>query len=213
MSEDQGQVGRAHESPAPDDAPGGQPKPAVADERRRENRPRRRISGAVWCVAVLAVVAVWVLVRVRQSAPRRAAVAAIKDLGGTVWYEEQLTNGIWNEAPPPDAWRQWLSDPEVVRVFLKKRTGDRELRGLKPHLQNLPALRDLVLMACPVTDEGLAQLQEVKQIKLLVLIKTQATRQGVSELRRALPRCTVRREDPTLWGRPRSSDSPPRGER
>lgn len=156
---------------------------------------RRRVPTFIWCLAVLAVVGAWFLVRIRQTAPRRAAVAAIEELSGTVWYEEQLTYGVWNQAPQPSVWRQWLSDPQVVRVFLKKHTGDAELEELKPHLQNLPELRDLVLMGSPVSDEGLLHLHDVVQVKRVVLIKTQATRQGVSELRIALPRCTVRRAD------------------
>jgi squalene-hopene cyclase-like protein len=61
-----------------------------------------------------------------------------------------------------------------------------------PHLQNLPQLRRLVLEAA-VTDAGLMHLRSLLQLEELSLKGTKVTDAGVQELQKALPRLKVNR--------------------
>ena len=60
------------------------------------------------------------------------------------------------------------------------------------HLRRLRTLKELHLQNCPVTDRGLLQLRANKALKIVnVGKKTKVTEQGIAQLKRFLPNCTV----------------------
>ena len=64
--------------------------------------------------------------------------------------------------------------------------------GLK-ELADLKQLTTLELQSSPVTDAGLKELADLKQLTSLSLYQTQVTADGVADLQKALPGCKITR--------------------
>jgi hypothetical protein len=62
----------------------------------------------------------------------------------------------------------------------------------------LPHLQILVLTGCPVTDQGLRHLRELKDLRKLAVGFTLVTRRGIDDLRKYLPslNALTNREEP-----------------
>jgi hypothetical protein len=70
--------------------------------------------------------------------------------------------------------------------------GYNRLTGLPPEIGNLINLTQLNLLDNPITDAELEKLKTLKSLKYLYLTDTNATREGVAELQRALPNCKIK---------------------
>jgi serine/threonine protein kinase len=65
-------------------------------------------------------------------------------------------------------------------------------RGLKRLAAHNRQLTELSLVECPITDKGLAELSQLRQLRLLAVDRTGVTAAGVARLQRALPECEIR---------------------
>jgi hypothetical protein len=64
--------------------------------------------------------------------------------------------------------------------------------GLKQLAVHNKQLTELSLVECPITDDGLAELAQLKQLRLLAVDRTGVTAAGIARLQRALPECEIR---------------------
>ncbi len=107
----------------------------------------------------------------------RRAVEEVERLGGKVVREGDSGHVVGVELPG-------------------KGIDDARLRGLVPHLKNLPHLRDLVLASNDVSDEGLLLLSELPQLQYLYVADTKVTDAGVARLQSVRTTLTIDRISP-----------------
>lgn len=149
-------------------------------------RRRLRISlrGLMILVLIVGGVLGWIIHRARV---RREAVAAIRQAGGTVYYQWQWRDGSYDQAAQP-AVPGWLLDrlgPDlfygVKRVDLIGRRGADDV--LMTRVGQLRDLEALSLNGCRrVTDAGLAHLSRLTGLRSLDLSFTGATGAGLKHL-------------------------------
>jgi hypothetical protein len=68
---------------------------------------------------------------------------------------------------------------------------DAVLRGLEPHLEQLPNLKWFNLKGTRITDDGLETLSQLKQLRSLIVTDTGVTAKGVERARKELPGCEI----------------------
>ncbi len=154
----------------------------------------------------------WVGVKMQQARRQKEAVAAIKELGGSVAYDY----GVGQAQPTTPKWlRSLLGDDflaNVVEVWLQSsKVTDVGLEHLKAlpqlqvlslenttvtdtgleHLKRLSHLYNLFLDNTMVTDDGLEHLKRLTQLHALSVGNTQVTDEGVSRLQQVLPKCDI----------------------
>ncbi|MCE9544224.1 MAG: leucine-rich repeat domain-containing protein [Planctomycetia bacterium] len=131
--------------------------------------------------AIIAVALGWWSYKARQQ---RAAVAAFGKLGGNCHYDFRLpwTPGMKN---PPN-WPQWLLNRASVDYFatvdfvrFESKAADVDLG----HLENLTALKKVVLSNTQITDAGLQHLNGLAALQYLYLDNTQITDAGLKNLK------------------------------
>ena len=181
--------------------------------RRRWWLPSARTFLVTVCVVSIMLIGIpmtTLAVRTLRVRRQRAAVGAIKELGGLVLSEEA-------ETTVPPRLRRLLWDGffflKVHSVYMSG-TGvtDAGLQHLKgaPHferlwlndtrvtdagleqIQELTDLRELDLNHTQVSDAGLEHLREMTRLRRLDLSCTHVTPAGVDELQKALPKCRIR---------------------
>jgi hypothetical protein len=158
-----------------------------------------------------------------EQAVQASAIAALDELGGMVNWEEQgqgdprlevnFSNKPITDAHLKEIIQQLKRDKEFRYLDLSgTRVTDEGLKGLK----ELKHLRTLVLSRTEVTDAGLKGLEQVesldlsrtrvtdggvkglknhKRLKWLNLDGTEVTPAGLSEIKKALPECTIDTEE------------------
>jgi hypothetical protein len=172
-------------------------------------------------VVVVVVIAGWLGWIVHSARVQREAVAAIRELEGTVRYDWERKDG--RQVPNGKPWcPRWLVDQigidyfghvTQVRLVAVHKLSDTELN----HIAHLSGLEELDLHRSPVTDATLARLDGLTDLQSLILFhtgigdsgllrlkglgrlrnlsieNTNVTDAGVRELQRALPRLTISR--------------------
>jgi sec-independent protein translocase protein TatC len=135
--------------------------PPVAEE------PRRRSFSCglrVALAAVLAVILVFGWLPWKRTRSRRAAVAEIEKLGGTVYYGFQLAPSgrpVEGAQPPgPSLLRRLLGDDFFARVAVVDLSGSGVSDAVLEHLKGLSGLQKLDLTGTEVTEEGLEELRQ-----------------------------------------------------
>jgi len=148
---------------------------------------------------------------VNSAERQRRAVAAVRSLGGVVYYEDDKPFA----AGPPFWLRKWfgpdyianvvavyLTDTHVGDAGLESLTGLTRLQVLDlsntrisdaglAHLSALTGLRTLYLYNTPVSDAGLEHLKALTGLRELYLDNGQLSDAGLAELRAALPHCDI----------------------
>jgi len=169
---------------------------------------RHRLCRAQYSLATMLLVVtalcVWLSVQVNRAHRQRAAVAAIKNLGGLVGYDESALP-IWLQQLGGDAF------VHVVDVnFYKCPVTDQDLACLVglPYVRYLTLgdtaigdgaiqqfvrlpLRKLYLSDTKLTDTGAKQLENLRDLELVELFRTDVTEAGIIKLRLALPACEI----------------------
>ena len=131
----------------------------------------------------------WVSVKIQQARQQKAAVEAIKKLGGWVKYDYQRPKTVaeWmrsaDNSPGPAWLRRLLGDDfftNVVEVVVEgTQVGDAALE----HLKGLTQLQYLSLDSTQVTDAGLEHLKGLTQLQKLSLNGTKVTDAGLEHLK------------------------------
>ncbi len=107
---------------------------------------------------------------VKRSDAEKKATAAIKKLGGFVFFDEKKPG------------------KPVISVDLSEtKVTDAEL----VHLKELTELQTLDLALTKVTDAGLVYLKGLTKLQTLDLNRTKVTDAGVKKLQAALPKCKI----------------------
>jgi len=150
---------------------------------------------------VVAVLSVWLGLRVNAARRQRAAVIAIQQLGGTVCYDYQIKrdgtgrNVVYPKTPFP--YPEWLrplaeavAPPTVVSVRLRDTAAtDRDLELLK----SLRYVRDLDLANTRISDDGLVIVGQLRRLRSLTFLGPQIGDHGVAHLKR------LQLEQLSLW--------------
>jgi hypothetical protein len=141
-------------------------------------------------VAVFALFLTWIGYATKQQI---RAVAVVRDLGGTVYYEGDKP---FSDLPAPRSWlrwwtRSWLQDDyfvHVIAVYLTEaHCSDAELETLG----RLSKLQVLDLSSTRVTPLGLQHLKKLIGLRSLYLDRTTLSDADMAELREALPNCSI----------------------
>ncbi len=157
-----------------------------------------RLRSLLIFVTLCALPCSWLAVKRQEARRQREAIAAIKKLGGDVFYDWQHdAKGLPVTQPPgPAGLRNLLgfdffdSVYEVVwRSNGRNRVTDNELELLT----GFADLCRLDLSGTQVTDIGLENLKGLSQLKWLDLYQTKVTDAGVKKLQQALPNCRISR--------------------
>ena len=140
----------------------------------------------------------------RQQAEQRKAVAAVKELGGSVSFSFSSGSFASLLLERHNAENDFtLSDKHLRDDDLKIFASAEMTRGLYlfrnditdgglVHLKNLHHLRLLDLRHNKeITDEGLKHLDNLHEMELLILIGTKVTPAGVAELQRKMPKAKI----------------------
>lgn len=152
-------------------------------------RPRRWFRlrlGVLLLAAALIPAGIGGALRVNTVLDQKAALAAIQQRGGTVWYDYEraadepdiieFSPRHEREArtPPGPSWlRASLGDDfyrRVIRVdFVESGISDNDLSQLKDHLGALPRLEAVYLEEEKVTDAGMRHLANLDQLRSISL--------------------------------------------
>lgn len=186
--------------------------------------PRRRklrqfgLSTFLIAVTVLGVWLGWVFNHARSQARH---VAAIRNLGGHVFYDYQCDEEtMFPDVNRRSPWPEWLFNllgPDVFHNVVEVHFTDHaemgrvrkaypDLVGL-PHvrtvmafavvddelrlLSELPEVETLLLYYSPITDDGLAHLRSMQSLRMVGLDETDTTYAGAMQLEEWLPGCEV----------------------
>jgi hypothetical protein len=142
------------------------------------------VRGLIVLVLIVGVCLGWIAHVIRSAQRQRDAVAAVRNVLGSVLYDWQFegsrvrvkpgTNTISNEVP---VWPKWLVDrlgPDffghVTQVsFGRPGISSGQFDEALAYVGQMDRLTDLTLIRSPVTDTGLAHLRGLKDLESLML--------------------------------------------
>src|SRR5262245_36066521 len=124
------------------------------------NPKRRRLRFSLRTLLVLVTIACvgfgWLGMKVRAKQRERAAVNAIRELGGRAEYDFEITYGRWNEHQDPPrgpAWlRKLLGDDAFAKVLAVVLSGRQITDFETTHLEQLPDLKFVWFNNTQITD-------------------------------------------------------------
>ncbi len=124
---------------------------------------------------------------VRSARIQRAAVAAIKDAGGMVYYDWEWSNGKRIPAGKPGA-PEWLTDLMGVDYFghvtlVHLGSSSTATSRAMAHVGNLTRLERLIVNASSVRDADLAHLKRLTNLSELFLSNTPISDPGLVHLK------------------------------
>jgi len=164
---------------------------------------------------VVTVFCVWMGITAKRARDQRQTVEAIREMGGLVFYEHQLPDGVYTlNGPtsiiPPfvrlDSTFLTLSDPPGPK-WLRRIVGDEyfftvaQVYLYGPHFTDaglvaIGRLTDVQLVSLnstQITDAGLVHLERLTDLEELLLDGAAVTDERVEKLRQALPNCKITR--------------------
>jgi Leucine-rich repeat (LRR) protein len=144
-------------------------------------------------MALVAVVLIPFAVKLEQAERQRAAVEAIRRLGGVARYDYQRDQETREGgAPPGPAWLRELFGVDMVASVVNVELGpqkpvdagfdDAGLQQLEEPLKALPRLEWLGVDGAKVTDAGLKHLAGLSQVKRLYIWGTSITDSGLEHI-------------------------------
>lgn len=148
-------------------------------------------AGAVF-VALVAGMAFWFCYETARANRQAAAVAAIRQLGGSVYYSYQQQDGaiVCHQLPTPGWLRSITSEDFLVYANTVLLPSVRLESSDLQHLRSLHGLEQLNLLNCPISDRDLAIAANIDSLEELSLTHTSVTDAGMKHLR-ALSRLKV----------------------
>jgi hypothetical protein len=161
-------------------------------------RKRRPGVGAEPCWPLLASLCIgpalvaaglWIAFGPDWRSPAEQAAAAIERLKGEITRDDIAPNKPIIKVSFRDS------------IYRLRFLDNADLASLSPHLAALPELRELDLVHTSITDQGLQNLKSLTQLKVIQLgdswgAHRGVTRDGVEELRKALPQTQVYFHEP-----------------
>jgi hypothetical protein len=138
-------------------------------------RVRFTVRRMMVAVALLGLLSAWPGRRVYLSVLRRMTIADILGHGGSVKYADGGYGVIIGKADPKHLWL--FKDAAAVDLA---RTGASDA-DLEP-LRDSQSLVFLNLTGCPITDDGLARLKGIANLKCLFLGDTEVTDEGLKRI-------------------------------
>jgi hypothetical protein len=137
-------------------------------------------------IAVLVVgigMATWIVPIKKRAEKQKAAVDAIRQNGGSVFYDYEVDpsgNRITGVEPPGPAWlRRVLGDDFFATVIGANVTTSADFK----HVGELSKLRSLGAFGVPITDADLEVVRELSQLKSLNLCFTNVADAGLKNLK------------------------------
>ena len=152
-------------------------------------------------VTLCAMLCSWLGLEMKKKTREREAVAAIKKLGGYVWYDYQhdgTDNPDWKKGPPPGpaCLRKVLGNDFFATVvgmcLIRSEVTDADL----DHIRRLPHLKMLQIGDTNTTDAGIENLKGLTQLERLGIGGTKITDAGIEALQKALPKSEISRVRP-----------------
>ena len=163
-------------------------------------KPRRRwLQVSLRTLLILVtLLGIWLGWVVNRGERQRRAVAAIREIGGIVYYEHDVVvdrGAVFVQLAKPisttrsksipttrSGWRGWFPWDCFENVHSVQFPGDKVADADLAHLQALKGLHELHIMKAPVTDAGLKHLRGLTTLKSLDLVGTQASDAGLENL-------------------------------
>ena len=139
-------------------------------------------------VVLLSLPLGWFALKMREAARQRKAMEAIREAGGDVFYDYQLTGDLFfeeNAEPHAPAWLRKLggdgifADIVCVHFSYREDVGDVVWEDLK----GLTKLESLTLSGTQVSDAGLRNLKGLTRLEYLGLANTHVTDAGLENLK------------------------------
>jgi len=143
--------------------------------------PRRRwyqysLRTVLVLVILVSIAASWFAVKTHPARRQRAAVEAIKELGGWVKYDYET-----KEEPPGPPWLRKLLGDDIVSDVVA--AGELKSDAALAHLKTFTQLKELHLLGPQITDHGLEHLEGLRRLDLLEFTHTQVTDAGLEYLK------------------------------
>ena len=159
----------------------------------RRRWPRFSLRTLLILVTLLSIALGWF---VHRGERQRRAVAALKAVGGEVYYATDLTG-----AEKSFGLGRWLPRDYFDEVYLVSLSGRNDVTDANlAHVRDLTRLEWLDATHTEVTDAGLANLQGLTRLRTLELTRTKVTPSGIVRLKRVLPNCRITYGDYGDWG-------------
>jgi hypothetical protein len=133
----------------------------------------------------------WLGIRLRRTAPQKAALAKLDSFNPTVtWMNGYVRLLSFSSSPMPgDDDLEPLDALSGLRYLTLNRANVTDAGMV--HLGNLRKLEHLLLSGTRITDAGLVHLHGLKNLKHVNVTNTGVTDQGVADLRQAVPGVVV----------------------
>jgi len=166
-------------------------------------RRRFRFSLRTLVLVLLSFGLGWLGMKLREAERQRRAVEAISEAHGWYYYDYEWDESgeyISGQQPPAPEWLtklvgvDFFSDVVAVSVPYRRIVDDVFLE----HLKELTKLESLNLSGTQVTDEGLQDLNGLTELRSLRLFDTHVTEEGIKELQKALPKCNIDTQTPSI---------------
>lgn len=161
--------------------------PSPAPPKRKRRWLQYSLRSLLALMAVAAVLLGWLRYHLNQIAKERAAVAAIRELGGGVIYEEtggvRDANGDLIERRPagPEWLRRLFGDDFFDSIDVIGYEGP-HCREVLAQVENLRGLKFLSVTGRSVDDESLAHITKFRELRTLYLNNASITDAGVERL-------------------------------
>ncbi len=128
-------------------------------------------------------------IQIKQARHQRQAVEAILATGGIILYEYQRTN---SDPPGPEWLRRIIGDEYFFTIGYVDFSGSKVNNASLAAVVNfLASVKYLSLFSTEVTDEGLENLKELTNLRIVHIISTKITDEGMKDLHQALPNCMM----------------------
>ena len=154
-------------------------------------------------LVVMLVLSVWLGWMANKAARQREAVALVRQLRGSVIYNDGSNRGVINGIIPPPAvvvetppsegllhdilGHDWFYDVWIVGLIGTEVTDDQ----LGTIAEGLPGIEFIDLEATTITDAGIEHLSCLKKLGTLDVERTNVSANAIAELRARLPNLQV----------------------
>jgi hypothetical protein len=158
----------------------------MTEQRRKRRWFQFSLRTMLLAVLVVSMLLSWVACEMQEGTRQRAALQAVKELGGRVNYDHP------NRKTTRSALTRYVEDHFPRGISLIVLEGPAVCDASLEQLSMLTHVTRLNILRAPnVTDAGLEHLKGLTSLESLILQDTQVTPEGVERLQHALPDCQI----------------------